>query len=266
MLNITRRHVGVGVIMVSQLAIEQLKQLGFSDTYTPAPQRLIANISAPEKEGKTHLALTGPPPIMFISIDIGTEGVVQKFQEQGKQVYIYEVHYQKGGQQAEYQVLWGNVKAAIAAALAVNEGTLVIDTWTEANELCRLAKLGKLSQVQPHHYGPVNAEMKGIIDDIYSTKMSAALLTKMSKEFGGSEMIEKGWADTGKQVQANLRVSRSTGDDGKQVFSVGVLNCRQNIGMTGMTFSSKQTVEGSEEPVDYFNLSTLIHLVHNWKI
>jgi len=251
--------------MTNQAAIDQLKSSGFSDTYTPAPQRLIANIAAPEKEGKTYLALTGPPPIMFISIDIGTEGVVERFQADGKQVFIYEVHYRKGGMQAEYKGLWDGVKAAITAALLINEGTLVIDTWTEAHELCRLANFGKLSQVQPHHYGPVNAEMKGIIDDIYSTRMSAALLTKMSKEFGGSEMVEKGWGDTGKQVQANLRVSRGTGEDGKPVFNLRVLNCRQNIGMSGMVFSSKQ-VDEKGNVADYFNLSTLIHLVHNWKV
>ena len=84
--------------------------------------------------------------------------------------------------------------------------------------------------------------------------MSAALLTKMSKEFGGTEMIEKGWGDTGKQVQANLRVSRTTGEDGKPLFNLNVLNCRQNIGLTGMVLNSKMVnAEGGEE--DWFDLS-----------
>ena len=92
--------------MNNQSAIDQLKQLGFSDTYTPAPQRLIVDIAGPEKSGKTHLALTGPKPIIFFSIDKGTEGVVEKFQRAGDQVLVYEIRYPIGKDKSDYAPIW----------------------------------------------------------------------------------------------------------------------------------------------------------------
>ncbi len=41
--------------------------------------------------------------------------------------------------------------------------SIVIDTASEAWELVRLARFGKLTQVMPQHYGPVNTEFRDMI-------------------------------------------------------------------------------------------------------
>jgi hypothetical protein len=65
---------------MDQLTDAKLKSLGFSDAVVETPYRLIASVSGKEKTGKTHFALTAPEPIIFFNIDVGTEGVVGKFQ------------------------------------------------------------------------------------------------------------------------------------------------------------------------------------------
>ena len=60
--------------------------------------------------------------------------------------------------QGDYATLWADLKVKLAKAWSMDEGTVVMDTASEAHELSRLAAFGKLTQVMPHHYGPVNAE------------------------------------------------------------------------------------------------------------
>jgi len=253
------------VVSQSQPAIDNLKSLGFTDVSKPIPQRLIIKLAGPEKTGKTHYALTGPEPIIYFSIDIGTEGVVEKFQQSGKQVLLYEIKYERGKSAGEYKSLWDNVLQRLDAALQVDYGTLVIDTWTEIYELARLAHFGKLSQVQPHNYGPVYAELRGIIDAIYGTGMSAVLLAKMAKAFETKELEEKGFSDTDFKVQANLRTSRQDITNQETgittpVFTANVKDCRQNPFINGMALSSV-----NQDGMSRFDMGYLIWLVHSWR-
>ena len=43
--------------------------------------RLIVSVEGLEKRGKTHFAMTAPPPIAYFDMDIGAEGVVNKFED-----------------------------------------------------------------------------------------------------------------------------------------------------------------------------------------
>lgn len=249
---------------INQQAIEQLKAAGFQDTLPAVPQRLITKIGGIEKSGKSHFSLTGPGPIVYHSIDVGTEGVVEKFQQSGKAVFVREILYQKGEPQSVYQDMWNTFKADFALGLTVGEGTVVVDTWTEIYELARLAKFGKLEQVQAHHYGPVYAELRGLIRDIYNVPMSAALLVKMAPEYGTKELVEKGFSDTDFLVQLNARTSRTLGADGKPVYNLWIKDSRLNAkNLTNLTLSS-QMDDGNGGVFDGFNMEYLINLAHNW--
>ena len=67
--------------MVIEVLIKE-RTVGTFD-FTPAPtqkpQRIIAHVSGGPATGKTYLALTGKPPIYYINLDRGTEGVVEQF-------------------------------------------------------------------------------------------------------------------------------------------------------------------------------------------
>lgn len=247
--------------MVNQVAIDQLKAAGFRDTLPPVPHRLIAKIAGPEKTGKSHFSLTGEGTTVYHSIDIGTEGVVEKFQQAGKNILVKEILYKKGEPQSVYQDMWDTFKKDFALGLTIGSGIVVMDTWTEVYELARLAKFGKLDQVQPHHYGPVYAELRGLIRDIYDTKMSAALLTKMAPDYNTKELVEKGFNDTDFLVQVNLRTTRTTGVDGKPVFNAWIKDSRFNAkNVTGMVLSSS-----NEDGADRFSFEYLLWLCHTWE-
>jgi len=247
---------------VAQTVVDQLIEAGFQNSLPKAPQRAITKIAGLDKSGKSHLSLTAEGPIVYHSIDIGTEGVVEKFQNQGKQVLVKEITYKKGEPKSVYLDMWNTFKADFALGLTLNKGMVVVDTWTEVYELARLAHFGKLEQVQAHHYGPVYAELRGLIRDIYDTHMSAALLTKMAPDYNTKELVEKGFSDTDFLVQMNLRTSMVIGADGKPVYNLWVKNSRLNAkNLTNLTLSSV-----NEDGADRFDFSQLIWLAHNWLV
>jgi len=246
--------------MVTQTILDQLIAAGFQNSLSKAPQRAITKIGGLDKSGKSHLSLTANGPIVYHSIDIGTEGVVEKFQESGKQVLVKEITYKKGEPQSVYQDMWETFKQDFALGLTMGEGMVVIDTWSEIYELARLAKFGKLEQVQPHHYGSVYAELRGLIRDVYDTQMSAALLTKMAPDYDTKELVEKGFKDTDFMVQMNIRTTMVIGADGKPVYNLWVKNSRLNAkNLTNLTLSSVE-----EDGTDRFDFSQLVWLAHNW--
>ncbi len=246
--------------------IQQLLSLGFIDQLPPPPQRSIIKIAGPEKSGKSHLACTGPGPIIYFSIDKGTEGVVEKFQQSGKQILVYETRYEDGKDIVTYQAIWTAFRQRLDVALLLNTGTIVIDTFSEIYELARYAHFGRLKQVMPGEYSQVYPDLRRIVDDVYATSMSACFLTKMMKGFGSKELEERGFNEMDFRVQTNIRVFRQDITDqatGRvdHVFNAWVKDSRQNMGLTGMTFSSH-----NPDGVDRFNLETIVYLIHNWDV
>ena len=223
--------------------VAQLRKLGFSDAVVATPKRLIASLSGREKTGKTHFALTAPPPVLFFNIDIGTEGVVGKFQEgfdgaDPKQVFIYDVRVPKGASQSVYAPMWADLKARIAHAYTLGRGTVVVDTGTEAYELARLAHFGKLTQVMPHNYVEVNSEWRELMRLAYDSDMNTVFIHKQKPKWvnnvrtGDYEVA--GFSEMGYLSQANLVSYREDSPDGGQPsFSVFIRDCRQNPNING---------------------------------
>ena len=215
--------------------INSLLGSGWINTVGPAPSRIIASIEGTDKTGKSHLALTAPKPIMYIDLDVGTEGVIHKFQGEDVMVYQVEQPERLGSSQelmGRYGEIWTTVQDKITEALSVNEGTLIIDTFTEAYDICRLAHFGKMSQVQPHQYGVAYADLREVMRKVHQSKMSCILLHKMGSNFNTGEPEMKGWNDIPHQVQATLRTNREDTPDGP-VFSAEVRACRQNAFLMG---------------------------------
>lgn len=252
-------------LVVNQNAINQLVQLGFQAVAQPVPQRVIAKIAGPEKTGKTHIALTCTQPIIFISIDIGTEGVVEKFMNAGRQILYYDVRIPRNASAADYSTMWTKMDQIIDVALQLGTGTIVFDSWTEMYELARLKYFaGRLDKVNPGEYPVVYADLREKIRRIYDSSMSAILLTKMAPEFGTRQLIEKGFGDTDFLVQANFITSRIDMQDPTTGafwphFGITVKDCRLNPFLNGMTFPSM----GPNG--DQFNMEQIIWLIHNWR-
>lgn len=161
------------IITPDQLLDVELKKLGFEVVDPTIRYKFSVSNSAKEKEGKTTWAFTAPGPIGAISTDTGTESIAKGFLSQKPIIINYfkaadellnDDVKNKDARQTMYENEWTRMKNSILAMIRSKRiRTLIVDTATEAWELCRLAEFGKLQQVMPHHYTTVNSEFKALI-------------------------------------------------------------------------------------------------------
>ena len=218
-------------------------------------KRLVVAVEGREKDGKTSFALSAPAPIAIFNLDTGLEGVVEKLADE-KEIIQCEVEYRDATNQNEWTKMWEQIKKNYYAALKSNVRTLVMDTASEMWELVRLARFGKLTQVMPHHYGPVNTEFRDLIRAIYKTDKNLILLHKLKDEYINDKKTGKferaGFKDVAYQVQVNLRVWRKPDEDEEPKrrrgggvaltddiahtgnFGFTIIDCRQDASLAGV--------------------------------
>lgn len=225
-----------------------LKDAGFGVLDPTLNPRLILALGGKEKFGKTHFAFTAPGLIAFFNLDMGDEGVVSKFFGQ-KDILSYDVEVPRiePGVDAskisdKAKEIWAEFQEAYAVALK-EARTVIIDTATELWELVRIARFGKLIQVQPYQYGPVNAEFRGVIRQAYkAVGTNVIFLHKMKPIYINDkrtrDMERAGFSDTGYLVQVNATMNRLDPDGEerkKPIFSITVNDCRQDANLIGTT-------------------------------
>jgi len=215
---------------------------GFEKAKKSEARRLIMNVEGTEKTGKTTFALSAPSPIALFNLDVGTEGVVDQYLKE-KSIWISTTNYRDTTDPNEWVKMWEKMKAAWYAALGADLKdcrTLIMDTGTEMWELARLARFGKLTQVLPHHYGPVNAEFRDLIRKSYDCDKNLILIHKQKDEYindkATGRMKRAGFGDVGHLVQMNVVASWSK-DDG---FKITVRDCRFDMALAGMEFMNEQ--------------------------
>ena len=228
----------------------------FKKVNSTPPRRLVAAVDGLEKEGKTHFALTAPGPIAYCAFDIGDEGVVEKVQHT-KAVHKadYFISVEKGMSPEDVMKLampvWDQFiydwKTMMAELKAGHLMTGVLDTGSEAWEVLRLARFGKLTQIMPHNYTALNTEYRNLVREVFSTPGNLVILHKLKKEWINDPLTGKGnktgnyeragYADTGFLVQANLVAWREKDmATGKKsgAFHITVNDCRQNPMIAGL--------------------------------
>jgi len=254
--------------VTDELVTAQLKALGFSDAIQERPRRLILSLSGREKSGKTHFAFTAPDPIFLFNIDIGTEGVLDKFQIAGKQVYNYDVRVPKGAKKEVYESMWKDMTQRIEIVYKLGRGTLVMDTAGEGFELARLAHFGKLTQVLPHNYTEVNSEWREFLRMAYDSSMNTVLVHKVKPKYINNvrtaEYEVSGFGETGYLVQCNATTYREASPDGEIRFNLLIDDCRQNPSLCGEVLRGQPIQSGSMKLVvdPIVNFDFLLSLVH----
>ena len=214
-------------------------------------KRLICAIDGLEKGGKSNFALTMPGPIAYQSFDVGLEGVIEKFQKT-KDIYLaeYGLTVEKGDDQGAIMnkvlPVWNLFTKDFKDVMlpGMKKGTIksgVWDTGSEIWEVLRLARLGKLTQVMPHHYTALNAEYQNLVRDVFETPGNLCILHKLKPEWKDNPTTGKGnktgnyeragYAGTGFLVQVNATAWR---DMETGVFHLTVKDCRQNPAIMGL--------------------------------
>ncbi|KKN62605.1 hypothetical protein LCGC14_0510160 [marine sediment metagenome] len=249
--------------------LAELKTLGFSNEVAEQPRRLVVSVSGRDGTGKSHFLFTAPEPVFLFNIDIGTEGVLEKFQVSGRDIYVYDVRVPKGASQTVYQTMWGEVKERVAKVYRYNEGTLGMDTATEGYELARLAHLGKLTQVLPHHYVEVKSEWRELMRLAYDSRMSTILVQKVKPIYINNNRTKDyeiaGFDETPYMVQLALTTFRGQDAEGNVQFGYTVDKCRRRASLMGQEFRTVLPItDEADLRVDpVVNFDFLLGLVHD---
>ena len=228
---------------------------GFSSVRPKRRLRLVMAISGLDKSGKTHQGLTAPSLMAYANLDTGLEGVSEKFEKDGKKIlskdYRVVITPDMAGnvEKIAYAAnkVWEEFKSDMRAAWkSPLIRTTVVDVESETWPLIRLARFGKLTQVMPHHYGPVNAEYEGFYNEVYDSDKNLILLDRMkddgeTKIVGGKELFVKngklvrsGYKQIPYMVQVNMLAQCDPFAEAGNRFSVTIVNCRQNPDLIGM--------------------------------
>lgn len=239
----------------------------------PAPSRLVVNVVAMDKAGKTRLALTAPGPICLFNFNRGLEGVVEEFAaEKIIAVANYRVPKSERNAQAMAEGFWDQFCADFLFFLDGEHKevgafkTGVIDTGTETWEMIRLARMGRLEGAgKARNYGPVNVEYCDLLNRIYDTQKNLIIIHKMKAEYIADvrtgKMEAAGYNDMRSLVQVNvdlwhwdereaLAASRESGEEEEAGFHLKVRNCRQNFQAVGVVLVN--------EMITFANLGMLV--------
>lgn len=215
--------------------------LNILDTFSKYQPKLIRkvciSVEGREKKGKTHFSLTAPGPMIYFNSDEGLDRVEPNVKFPNLDLRVVDIpditrdgHPDKVADEA--LKVWEWLKIQHIKALD-SARTVVYDSFTEIWELARLARFGKLTQVQSHHYGPVNREFHDFIREYSKYSANLILLHKVMPEFENkAEMERKGFSHVGFDVDDFFRVGR----DADGIHFVECIESGHNSGITGMVF------------------------------
>ena len=207
---------------------------------------MILNVQGKEDSGKTHFLFTCPEPIALFDLDHNSEGVINKFSD--KEIMISEYYFNKpskGSNEAklikEADLLWTRFMAEYKQALEQVK-TIGIDTAPMCWELLRIARFGKLTQVMPHNYGPLNCEFNQLIDMAKQSDTNLVFLSTLAPEYVNDQAtgryVRQGWSQLDYKVQYSMELSRAISGPNKRNFQGKMLKFKPDPKMVGQVLSS----------------------------
>lgn len=230
------------------------------DLASDSPKRRIIGRSYGDVgTGKTHFWLTAPAPIVVLSMDRGTEGVIEQFIDQGKEVRIVEYDWMTVDKTAsdnnnELQDKAIEIRDQFIAdhEVAVQHARTVIwDRETDIWELFRYAHLGKPND-DPKNYAPLNQMYRRLINLAKATDVNFGCIQGLKNEWGTrvnpnsgkkqgfatGKRIAHGFDELDGLVHVNLEHTRADGIMGVTVGKVrgpGAMKI-QDQSFEGLTF------------------------------
>jgi hypothetical protein len=194
------------------------------------------------------MALGADPVIYYQSLDLGTEGVIEKFPPQNIRLAEYQLTVQPGEADlntvadAADKVLQRFQKDYYDALETAECRTIVWDTETEMWELLRLARFGvlnpKTGRDRGNVWGPVNAEMLGMIRSAFGTDKNFIMLEKLKDEYANDKKTgrreRKGFGDAPYLAQVVLTAWRQI-EAGQTKFYATITDCRNRPELNGHT-------------------------------
>jgi hypothetical protein len=225
---------------LSTKQITDLKALGVDKIVSkPEPAKGLVLLYGREKRGKTHFPFTGPDPVMYIDIDIGSRGMVDKFLKMGKNIYRVPliVPYQLGKMGSEdvkshAQKQLNKLYKAYDYALSNSVFRLIVcDTSTELYNLFLLAHLGKAAKIMPELRGMPNSEFSAYIANEATGNSIPAGYNNMTNLVDA--ILEAERVDPKRRAKG---LKPKPGEATEPVFKISVRDHRIDIGQVGNEF------------------------------
>jgi len=204
------------------------------------------------KTGKTRFALTMPGPIVIHDFNAGLDGVIDPFIEAGKEIYpfTYEIPLSRDlskdfatNLMESSKKSWETFAENFLASLK-HGNSIVIDLGSEAWELVRLARFGKLDKVMAIQYGAVNVEFRQLTQRALRSGKNVAFLHKLKPEYKNDqktgELERQGFGDIGFDVEATLRSGRDPKIKTVDQFSVTIEENRKNFKANGLALTGEK--------------------------
>lgn len=231
---------------------------GFDPVSLKVIYMLVVSLEGNEKEGKTHFALTAPGPTAALVFDAGFEDTAKKFKKKGKDIVVsnymdFKCDPDKPRRQSEWEAGWTRFKTSYIKALKHPDiRTIIIDTFTEAWELCRYANFGEATaksfskEYRNHAYGIANGDFRDIINWGMNPqfKKNVIFIHKLKPLWVNGEKTKDferdGFSGAGFPVMANIRINfvdedDDEAEDGGKYFKLTIRNCRHDYMCNGLT-------------------------------
>ena len=164
--------------------------------------RIIASSWGSEGTGKSWFWLTAPPPVVVLSLDQGTEGVVEEFRQACKDIRVVNYDWAPSAEESFTQEqairlrrqFIDDYQAACACAR-----TVVWDKETDVWNLFRYAEFGAPKADVPKDFDKVNTLMRKYLQ----------LPKKLTINFGAIQSCKDEWVSQSKKSGARVRAGFS---------------------------------------------------------
>ena len=222
--------------------------------------RTIAAVEGEVGVGKTFFGCTGPAPVLIQNIDKGTEGVVEKFRQDGKEIYEEVYDWNPGDIDDEGDGKDEDALKELAieirnkwekdALYFIDNGgrTLLQDNESRIWQVYRYAGFGGPNSGDMRDYDKLNLRFENIINKAKEANVNLLMTRAMKDRWGmyGKPNREgkKTFAKSGREVWGyehlsgavliELRFARRTkveqdeAEDGMGEYVIEIGKCRQN--------------------------------------
>jgi hypothetical protein len=219
--------------------------------------RTIGMSSGEVGSGKTRFWLSAPGPILVLSMDKGTEGVIETIlaEQQDKQIYVKEYDWNP------QDTRWGESAQAYAADIRTqiledfefglaNARTVLFDKETDIREVIQYAEFGDPTSGNVKDYGKLNQRYFHMLNRAKSVPgVNVGFIQSMKDEWmimdsgvnQNTGKPKKSFTKTGKRIRAGWeRLDEVIMTEMHHVreggaFSIEIGKCRQNSSLQDTT-------------------------------
>jgi hypothetical protein len=233
------------------------KQSGLAGRFTLArddvKHRTIATVEGEVGTGKTFFCLTAPGPILVQNIDKGTEGVIEQFRKEGKEIYeeSYDWSPGKNDNTDELQEIAKEIRDKWEADYfyAIDNGirSVIMDTESRIWQVYRYAEFGAPND-NPKNYDRLNQRFEALVNRAKEVDINLFLIRSLKDKWGlvgpvSQATGKKGFGKAGRevwgyehlpgQVFTELRFAYDPADEDTygDAYTISFGKCRHNASL-----------------------------------